>query len=181
MHDGYCTECRAHAPGYDMARSVFVYEKSAKRLILRYKSGHRYLSEAFTDFLLPKLVEFPDAELLAYVPMTERSEKRRGYNQSRILAEKLSEWTGLEVFDGLVKTKETKQQKRLGIAGRMANLKDCFKVSSRRGLKGKRVLLLDDTLTTGATASEIARCLKRAGAERVYVLTVTSVPNFNDT
>lgn len=174
---GYCIECRSHVPQFDMARSVFVHEKDAKLLVLRFKGGAKYLAETLTDFLLPKLAYFPDAELLAYVPMTERAEKRRGYNQSRLLCEKLSEWCALPVFEGLEKVQETKSQKSLGFSDRMKNLKDCFKVTSRSGLKNKNVLLLDDTLTTGATSNEIAGRLKSAGAKKVYVLTVTSVPN----
>ncbi len=177
LHEGYCIECRAHAPRYDFARSAFVYERDAKRMILRLKQGDKYFAETLADFLLPMLVDFPDAQLLAYVPMTEKAEKKRGFNQAKLLCEELSAWSGLPVFGGLSKVKESKMQKSLGICERQKNLKGCFKVTDRRGLKKKHVLLVDDTLTTGATASEIADLLKKAGAKRVYVLTAASVPD----
>lgn len=174
--EGLCIDCRALMPEFDVARSVLVHCGKARSLVLRYKNGGKYLLTAASELLCTKLPEFSDAECVAFVPMTKKAERMRGYNQSRLIAEKIAEALSVPIFTELEKIKETKPQKSLGYNARKENIKGCFKVVSRRGLKGKRVLLVDDTLTTGSTAGEIAKVLKSAGADKVYVLTITSVP-----
>ena len=108
--------------------------------------------------------------------MTKKAERARGYNQSRLLAEELARRCGLEFLAPAVKQRETKAQKFLGRAERAENLKGCFHIHDRKGVRGRRILLVDDTLTTGATSDELASALLHAGAAAVYLVTVTSVP-----
>lgn len=173
---GTCMDCKTAPLAADRARSRFLHKDAAAGLVLRFKRGERYLAETLAELIAPLLEQFPDADALAFVPMTERAERKRGYNQTELLARVLSARTGIGVLSALSKTRETAAQKALGRKERAENLKGCFHVFDRKGVRGKRIVLVDDTLTTGATAGEIARVLKRAGAERVYLLTVTSVP-----
>lgn len=172
---GVCLECKKKPLGVEKARSVFVHEGEAARLVLRFKQGEKYLYRTAAELALPLAKrEFEDADLIAFVPMTEKAEKRRGYNQSRLFAAELAARWGKELYDGVEKRRETGAQKALGRAEREKNLEGCFHVTDRKGIKGRRVLIVDDVLTTGATVSELADVFKRAKAEKVYALTLTS-------
>lgn len=176
--EGICLECKARPLRTDRARSVFLHEKEAANLVVRYKRGQKYLYRTLADLALPLLErEFPDAEGLVPVPMTKKARRSRGYNQSAVLCEEFSRRTGLPVFDAAEKQRETQSQKFLGRQEREKNLEGCFHIRDRSAVKGKTLLIIDDTFTTGATVSELADALKRAGAETVYALTVTSVEN----
>lgn len=174
LEKGICIECKQNLPIFDGARSAFTHEGEAARLVVRFKHGEKFLYIALSEALFPLVKSF-DADSLCFVPMTEKAEKARGYNQSRVLAEELARKTELELLDCIEKTRESEEQKSLGGKWRSENLKGCFRVKDRKIVKGRRILLVDDTMTTGATANELASRLKRAGAEKVFLVTVTSV------
>lgn len=174
---GACLDCKEKPLACAKARSVFVHEGKAMEMVLRFKRGEKYFCRTFASVALPVLEsEFPEADVLTFVPMTAKAEKRRSYNQSQLFCNQLARLSGKPVKALLIKKKETPQQKSLGRREREENLTGCFSVTEKEEVKGKRVLLIDDVLTTGATANEIATILKKAGALAVYVLTVTSVP-----
>ena len=112
-----------------------------------------------------------NCDFILCVPMTEKEEKERGYNQSELLAKEVGSRTGLSLFDNLKKVKETDRQKKLTAKERRENLKGVFDVVRADEIKGKNVLVIDDVYTTGATINECARVLKRAGARKVYSIT----------
>lgn len=173
---GICLECKSKPLGTEKARSVFTHEGEAARLVVRYKRGSKYLYRTLAELTLPLfLKEFPDCDLITSVPMTKKAQRKRGYNQSKLLAEELAKRSGKLYLDTAIKQHETQSQKFLGREGREKNLKGCFHVINRDAVKEKTVLVIDDTLTTGSTVSELADCLKRAGAKTVYALTITSV------
>ena len=173
---GVCRECKARPLRTDRARSALLYEGEAARLILRYKRGQKYLYRAIADLSVPLIGrEFAEAEALVPVPMTKKARRARGYNQSLVLCEELSRRLGVPVLDAAEKRKETKPQKSLGREEREKNLEGCFHIAKRSAVNGKTLLVIDDTFTTGATVSELADALKRAGAAKVYAFTVTSV------
>ncbi len=175
--EGICLDCKQKRLAVGKARSPFLHEGEAARLVVRFKRGQKYLYRTLCDFLQPVFEkEFSDADAITFVPMTEKAEKARGYNQSRLLAEELAKRCGRELIAPAVKQHETKAQKTLGRKEREENLKGCFHVRERKLVRGRRILLVDDTMTTGATASELAETLLRAGAANVDLLTVTSVP-----
>lgn len=173
---GICIDCKDKLPQFDRARSVFTHEGEAARLVVRFKRGQKYLYETLSDFLLPLLKEFPEANALTYIPMTEKATKRRGYNQTSLLAQRLSEMCGLPLICPAEKIRDTDSQKFLSRKEREENLKGCFRLIDRPAVWGKRLILIDDTMTTGATLNELSMLYKKAGAERVYAITVTSVP-----
>ena len=176
LEEGPCLECKRQPLAVQKARSCCLHEGGAAALVLRLKRGERYLVSTLADEMLPLFLrEFQESDALTFVPMTKRAERARGYNQSRLLAAELARRTGKELLDVAEKQRETKAQKTLGRAAREENLKGAFHLAKRREVRGRRIVIVDDTMTTGATAGELAGLFTRAGAERVGLLTFTSV------
>jgi ComF family protein len=113
-----------------------------------------------------------EADLLVAVPLYGRRQRLRGYNQSALLARELSRLCGLPLAErGLARRRNTPPQARSADAeARKRNVTDAF-VADRRWVEGKRILLIDDVMTTGATLDACARALRQAGAASVWALT----------
>ena len=173
---GVCLDCKQKPLGAKKARSLFLYEGDAATLIRSFKTGKKYLWRTFTEGLVPIVErEFAEADAVTFVPMTKRAQRRRGYNQSRLLAEGICRATGKELLCAVEKKRENADQRALSRQEREENMQNVFAVTDREQVKGKRILIADDTLTTGATASALAEVLKKAGAAEVYLITVASV------
>lgn len=171
-----CMECKAHAPQYRKAVSPLVYEGGAVALIYKFKHGNAYLKDYFADLICRKLAQIPTPDAVVCVPLTKKAERRRGYNQSGLLAAGIAERLSLPYLKNVTeKIRDTTEQKGLARREREKNLSGCFRVRERKKIKGKTLLLVDDVMTTGATADEVCRKLRGAGAKRVYVATVCSV------
>ncbi len=175
--EGICLECKQKPLSVQKARSLFDYEGEAAALVLRYKKGARYLAFTLAKLLAPLAQEeFAHSQLLVGVPMTERAQKKRGYNQAQLLAREVALLLGKDCAEPVKKVKESRAQKSLSRREREKNLADSFRVADRAAVRGKDILLVDDALTTGSTVSAIAQRLYRAGARRVDCVTVCSVP-----
>ena len=174
----YCSTCKNILVDLDKCRSAFSYEYPMSKLIKDAKYNNaRYLIEFFAEQLsLVYFQNYFNADYLLYVPMTEKALKKRGYNQSQILANKLSSLIKVNVIECVSKVKETERQATLSRVERMKNLENAFKVVDKKAIKDKTLLLIDDVTTTGATAQAIASRLKKAGAKSVNLLTVCSTP-----
>lgn len=171
-----CFECKYKAPLFKKAVSPLVYEDGASVLISKFKNGNAYLKDYFARLITEKLNELPEIDCVVYVPMTKNAVTSRGYNQSELLAKCVSQQTELPLIENaLSKQKDTAEQKSLSRKEREQNLQKCFKVEKRAEIKGKNVLLIDDILTTGATADAVCSKLLGAGATRVFLATVASV------
>jgi ComF family protein len=107
--------------------------------------------------------------------MTKRSQINRGYNQAEELAKEVSRRSGIAVEELLVKVKETTPQKTLSKKDRMTNLIGAYRVLDEDACLGKRIILVDDIMTTGSTGSECTRMLEKAGAKEVFFLCATSL------
>ncbi len=176
VHSVTCIECKDKPPRFKRAVSAFLYEGSAVDLIKKFKSGAGYLKEFFADRIFLKLKNFPTFDCIVCVPMTRRAKKKRDYNQSELLGKAVAARTGLPfIKNAIAKIKKTGEQKFLTRKERSKNLAGCFAVIKKEEVKGKRVLVVDDVLTTGATADEITKILLKSGAETVYLATVASV------
>ncbi len=175
-----CGACLAHPPSFGRARSVMRYDEASKRLILRFKNADRvhaapalarWIGRAGSEIL-------GEAELIVPVPLHWRRLFRRRYNQSALLARALARQTGIAWSpDALARIKPTPSQGGLGARERRLNMRGAFKVPPRRRpiIWGKRVVLVDDVLTTGATLDSAARALLRAGAASVDALAIARV------
>ncbi|MCM1315177.1 MAG: hypothetical protein NC205_03600 [Prevotella sp.] len=112
-------------------------------------------------------------DIIIPVPLSEGSRRKRGYNQSLLIAEAVGAEINKPVWCSVCKIRETKEQKTLSKAGRKLNLRNAFQVTEN--ISGKRILLVDDITTTGSTLSEVAMLLRKNGAEDVICSAVMKV------
>jgi len=125
---------------------------------------------AFAALLLPELARsFPDCDVLVPVPLHGWRHVRRGFNQAEALSRPLGRATGLPVDDSVRRVRATRSQSGLTAAERRRNVAGAFEAA---GFSGRRPLIVDDVMTTGATADRLAARLREAGAARVGVLAV---------
>lgn len=173
-----CAWCRKTTPAFDWARSAVRYDGVAKQALcrLKYNAG-LWVVDTLADWLLALWRNCPadiqTADWIAPVPLYARRKRERGYNQAALLASRLSERMGIP-FQGrlLRRSRPAVSQTRLTAAQRLHNVRGVFSVPWPRRARGARVVLVDDVMTTGATANECARVLRAAGAAAVMVLTV---------
>ena len=170
-----CIECKAKPPLFEYGISALIYEGTAVKLIHKFKNGDAYLKDYFADLIVSKLDIIAQIDYIAFVPMTKKAEFKRGYNQSKLLAESISKRINVPVCDVIEKVKDTSTQKSLSGKDRAKNLEGSFKAKDKNALLDKNILLIDDILTTGATADAVCMSLFRAGAMKVFLATIASV------
>ncbi len=175
-----CGACARRLPVFARARAAMVYGDTSRSLILGFKHGDRTdAAPAFGRWLMRAGAELiADADLLVPVPLHWTRLFARRFNQAAILSQVVARRSGVPAaIDLLVRRHRTRSQGGLGAAARRRNLSGAFAIrpSRRSMVRGRRVLLIDDVLTTGATASACGRALLRAGAEAVDVLTLALV------
>lgn len=179
-----CGHCLRHLPAFDRARAFCLYEGDVMKMIHAFKyAGKQELAAPLAFFLAEVWRDHWTAppDRILPVPMGTFSLWKRGFNQAGLLARAFAEEMGWSakaspVFDlqSLVKIRKTASQTGLGRTERRANVRNAFTV--KNDLAGEHVLLIDDVLTTGATAHSCARALRKAGAFSVSVLTVARTP-----
>lgn len=173
-----CAYCETLPLRFDAAFSAVYFNGVVRELIhhLKYKKKEhlaRYLTAFMTKALDTGSPFTEDLDCIIPVPLYWRREMQRGFNQSKLLAHDVGRYLRVEVLPRcLLRVRDTPPQTSLNPTQREANVKDAFQVRSLAKCKDKNILLVDDVLTTGLTASECARALKRAGARKVYVLTI---------
>jgi len=183
-HGGrWCADCGRHTLVFTRAAAAGVYDGPLAEVIKIYKYGpyarNAYLSGFLAGLLAERLAE-PDcpvqpaeADMLLPVPSHPSRVRERGFDSTLLLARKLARRVRLPLEPrNLVKTRATPQQAGLERAGRLKNIEGVFAVRFPERIKGKRVLLLDDVITTAATTEECARTLVAAGAREVWVASV---------
>ena len=183
-----CRECRADAPEYagkkinirflDSFAAVWYYEGNVRRSLLRFKFYNaRSYGVSYGRILAMRLQrEYPDGfDMLTWVPVSRLRKLRRGYDQVELLAKAVGRELGLSPVPTLKKIRNNRPQSRLkDPAARRANVLGAYRLLEGAAVKGQRVLLLDDILTTGATAGECARILLSAGAKEVHCAAVAA-------
>ncbi|MHC1720253.1 MAG: ComF family protein [Clostridiaceae bacterium] len=153
--------------------SAAYYSKIIKELVLRLKYKKDFRSAEVLAELMGLIISkySLEADYITYVPVSRAAMKKRGYNQSEVIARVLGKITGIRPMDTLRKTGKTKDQIGLGKEQRWENIKGSFLIRKDADISGKRFLLLDDVVTTGATAFWCAGALMESGALDVVVLT----------
>lgn len=173
-------EALAHPPPFARARAAVIYNDVARLLVSRLKYGDRPELALFCARLMAGAGHelWPDTPLLVPVPLHPARQRERRYNQSTELAAALGKLTGLKVDAGHVRrTRKTRQQVGLSGDGRQRNVQGAFAVHPDILLRsrGKRIVLIDDVYTTGATTKAVTRTLLRAGVEAVDVMSFARV------
>ena len=172
-----CSNCRGKAFHFRHAVAVMQSRGVVRELIHRFKYG----GETWLAGLLGQMLRqgLRDARLIGKpfdavvpVPLHPLRRREREFNQAEVLARDLARDQGWEFCDALQRTRYTVTQTHFDRRRRMRNLRDAFRVRRNAAVKGKRLLLVDDVLTTGSTLDECARMLLGAGAEAISALTV---------
>ena len=185
--DGLCAHCRTGLPfaqNGGRQRFSFVracvsplnYEGDVRASLLRYKFGGATGYAKVYGRLVANTVRAELAgeyDLVTWVPLSHKRLRERGYDQARLLAKATAKELGLPLTPTLHKQRNTQPQSGTGdSAKRRANIAGAYRMKRSADVTGKRILLMDDIVTTGATLSECARVLGKAGAEQVVCATV---------
>ncbi len=179
-----CALCRGKPPAFDQALAAGQFSENLRKAIHVFKyNGRGELARPLAGFMAQELnPPFlpPRTELILPVPLHWRRLRERGFNQALFLAKELfAAYEDRISYDLLVRTRWTEPQINFSGPERHKNVRHAFSVTNPQKVKGKSVMLVDDVFTTGATANECARVLKKAGAETVLVLTLARVTYLN--
>jgi ComF family protein len=176
-HEFLCSSCQDRRPRFRLARSAVRYRGPIRRALWAFKyEGATCLERDLTALLAACVrTHCPDVgfDAVVFVPLHPKRERERTYNQSRLLAAGLARELKVPFWGGSLKrVRPTMTQTDLSAAQRRANVRGAFEACELQWLDGRTLLLVDDVMTTGATVSECARVLSKAGAAGVYVFTV---------
>ena len=183
-----CRTCRVDAPDCPVSRikypyidqwtALWYYEGTVRNSLLRYKfHNRRSYAGAYARLLAMKLMKEDRLyfDVLTWIPISSRRLRKRGYDQVELLAERIGMELDIVPVPTLRKVRHNhKQSQIVGLAQRRANVLGAYEVIDPSLLAGKRILLLDDILTTGATAGECARILLTAGAAEVQFAAIAA-------
>ena len=177
--DRLCGTCIESPKRFRIARACGVYDETLMALVHCFKyDGKIQLARPLGSLLLSGYFHYwkmDDIDLIVPVPLHVKRFRERGFNQSYLLVKdwaQMSFQTPTVERNVLVRKRKTDPQTGLGRKRRITNIKDAFSVSDPSKIFGKRVLLVDDVYTTGATVDECSTALRRAGAKQVDVLTL---------
>ena len=181
-----CKDCRLSQPEFPGGKiklsflahwtGLWYYKENVRLSILRYKFyGRRSYAQSYGRLLAMKLQRdgWDDTDVLTWIPISARRKRTRGFDQVQVLGTVVARELGIPLVPTLRKIRHTKPQSTMGSAAhRRANIFGAYEVIDPELVRGKRILLLDDIVTTGTTASECARMLLTAGAKEVNLATL---------
>lgn len=184
-----CRSCQRSAPKFSCAKrsipliaqwtAVWYYKDMVRRSIHRFKFGN---ARGYADFYgrelgikLQSTSFFGSFDVLTWIPVSRLRYIVRGYDQSRLLADSLGKELGMSPVQTLKKVRHTEPQSGIrDAAKRRANILNAYRPENIEAFAGKRVLVVDDVITTGATATECAKILRVGGAKEVYFAAVAA-------
>lgn len=177
-----CPSCEKSRLSFSRARSLAEYTGSMRKIIHCYKFHNKpFLAEPLADLML-KILDigkiFGNIDAIIAVPLHRKKRKERGFNQASLIAKRLGKKLRIRVEKSiLIRIKRSQPQMNLPADQREKNVRGIFEVRKAKRISGKRILLIDDVMTTGATVNECARVLKRAGCKDVCVLVLAHTPH----
>jgi competence protein ComFC len=175
-----CLIMKRSTNSFSVHRSVGIYEGFLRDLLLSYKFNNRAALALPLGRLMSQLIielrPFPRFDIIVPVPINSQRLYERGYNQSKLLADEISNSLKLDLVEALYKTSNAIPQSRLNSADREENIKGRFKCEFPGAVQKKKVLVVDDIYTTGATLRECSQILLEAGASDVFAITLAMTP-----
>ena len=178
-----CDGCLLEPPAYEQVAVPWRYDFPVDSLITRFKHNAKWpfghlLADVLSQYLQHRFDEdLPRPDALLPVPLAAKRLRQRGFNQAAMLARWLSQQLDLPCEENVVhRIQDTSAQQDLDAKARKRNLRNAFALTSDANVKGRHLALVDDVLTTGATAQALARLLMNAGATRVDVYCLARTP-----
>lgn len=177
-----CSFCEKFNYAFKSNRSIFYYDENSSKIIKGLKYNQRkYYAKHIAKLMCEDKLIFEKVDLITFVPISGKRKKKRGFNQAEEIAKEISKLVNIEVVELLLKVKDNKTQAGLSQKERLENLKDTFKIkeSEKEKILGKRILIIDDVFTTGATLNECSIILKMAKPKAVKTLTFAKTKLFS--
>ena len=175
-NDGVCLNCKANNFDFNLARSVFAYSDKVVAVVHKFKySKMKFLYEPLANYLCEYLSTWEiSPDIITCVPLYESKQKRRGYNQSELMARYLAEKSKIPFHILCTKIVDNASQAELDLKRRKENVKGVYKFNNeyRQMIKNKTILIIDDVYTTGSTCNELSKIIKANGSKEIYVLTL---------
>ena len=175
--EAICGACIAKSPKYDKAISIFKYDHFSKKIIHKFKyQDQLHILDYLSGLMLNMGREIiQNSDIIIPVAMHKHKLLKRGYNQAALLAMRIASKQNIKYLpQAIIKTENTIPQAGLEKKDRLKNIKSSFKINAKftEEIKGKRILLVDDVITTGATITECCKILKTAKPAKIFVLTL---------
>ncbi|MFA5422787.1 MAG: ComF family protein [Phycisphaerae bacterium] len=171
--NGRCPHCQGKEIYFDGIKGCGIYENTLRSLILKFKNSHSELASILGSFAKAAFESCGFAGQIDYfvpVPLHWRRLLKRGYNQSKLIARRLSS-RKIKINNGLIRIRHTAAQPNMtSPTARARNVAGAFAVKKGNDFAGKNICLIDDIKTSGATLNECAKTLKLAGVEKVYAI-----------
>ena len=180
--ESLCPSCRSHPPHFDEGWALVRYEGTAREILHKFKfqdktSLRRTFTKLLKQFIARYDLHFPGGPLVIPIPLHMVRLKERGYNQAALFAAGVARELSLTLREDILeRARFTPRQSKLGAKERWTNIQGAFRIKNPATIAGRAVILVDDVLTTAATASEAAKTLKGAGASRVDLITLAIAP-----
>jgi ComF family protein len=164
---------------FTRAFAAFVYQEPVRGLILALKhASNGFAAEIFAPYMAAILLKEFGARLkdftLVPVPLSKRRLRHRGYNQAELIANAVSAHLDIAVSRVVTRVKKTTPQVNMTVAQRAENVRSAFAVTDPKSVRGRRFIIIDDVITSGSTANEIARVLFESGAAEINILAAAS-------
>lgn len=176
VHNKFCSLCRRESFNFYRLRSFALYKGEIRKIIQKYKYYKLHdlgvILIGFLKKVYDRYYSYEKIDFIDTVPDFDYDRENSTGNHMQILCKQISKIFNISFIDNIIKIKRTPKQQGLSLYQRKNNLKDAFKVRDCLLVSGKDILLIDDVWTTGSTLNEIGTVLKRAGANKIYLLTI---------
>ena len=177
-----CVFCKGFNYAFKSNRSIFYYNDESSKIIKGLKYNQRkYYAKFIAKMMTEDRCIFDKVDIITFVPISAKRKRTRGFNQAEEIAKEISKLVNIEVVELLEKVKDNKTQAGLSQKERLENLKGTFKIkeSEKEKISGKRILVVDDVFTTGATLNECSSVLKIAKPKEIKTLTFAKTKLFS--